>query len=80
MWDQPFNSSVVSALGIGVRLWKSEASAAGIQEVVRKLLEAPAYARRAAEIAAELQADSTGAGVVAYVLAQPAIAARLKSV
>jgi UDP:flavonoid glycosyltransferase YjiC (YdhE family) len=79
MWDQPFNASVVSALGIGVRLWKRKASAAGIQESVGKLLEDAAYARRAADIAQELQADSTGASVVEYVLGQPAIAARLQS-
>ena len=78
MWDQPFNSSVVSNLEIGKRLWKRQVSARTIARAVDSLLLDNRFALRAMNLATEPLYSSSESDVVEHVLNQPSISNRAR--
>lgn len=79
MWDQPFNGSVVSRLGVGKRLWRRRVSAKAVAGAVEPLIYDDQFSSRAANIAAELQRRDSEAEVVKYILDQVAMMTRSRA-
>ena len=73
MWDQPFNSSVVSHLEVGKRLWRGHVCARVITKTVGSILSDDQMAVRASVLAAQLQHSRSESSVVEYILSQSSV-------
>lgn len=60
MFDQPFNSSIVELLGVGLKLWKRRITVKAVRDTVAKLLHQPEYGETARQWMLKLRARDSG--------------------
>lgn len=64
IFDQPFNSSIVEILQVGIKLWKKQVTAKSVQNAVAKILEEPSYGNVAREWMGKLRTMDGGGEII----------------
>jgi len=66
MTDQPFNSSVVEKLGVGIKIWKQQVSPGAIRKNVKRLLKEKSFRVKARELKQELELMDGGLELIRH--------------
>lgn len=66
MFDQPFNSSIVEMLQIGIKIWKNKVTSKSVYRAVHQLLYNPQYWNAAQQYMKKLQSMDSGAEVIRF--------------
>lgn len=64
IFDQPFNSSIVEILQVGIKLWKQQVTVKSVQNAVAKILDEPSYRIAAREWMEKLRTKDGGGEII----------------